>query len=88
MPSVVTITPRLIYLEDLSTTVAQAGALANVNVLQADGSSSAEVLNKIPMVQYTHFTAAAGDVAAAAAGVAVGEIFYCTTDSKLHARLT
>lgn len=84
MPDSITLTPRKIFLEDLSTTTNASGATASVTVL----GTGAVTLNKLALVLLTQFTQAASDAAAAGAGVNLGQIYYNTTDSKLHARLT
>lgn len=84
--STVTITPRLIYLQDLATTTNPAGETASVNV--AGEATNPQTLTKIGLIQWSDFEQAASDVGAAAAGVALGEVYYRTTDGKLHARLT
>jgi hypothetical protein len=86
MPSSNTITPRKLYVEDLDLTTNASGATASTNVLGAP--SNPVTVNKIDMVRLTQFTQAANDAAAAAAGVNLGEVYYNTTNSKLHARLT
>jgi len=83
MPTDITLTPRLLYKEDLALTTTVTGETANVTVLGA----GTQTLNKIPMVLFTQFTVAANDVAAAAAGVAVGQV-YVTASSVLRTRLT
>jgi hypothetical protein len=83
MPTDITLTPRLLYKEDLALTTTVTGETASVTVLGA----GAQTLNKIPMVLFTQFTVAANDVAAAGAGVNQGEI-YVTAAGKLRARLT
>lgn len=83
MPTDITLTPRLIYKEDLSLTTNPAGETASVTVLGA----GAQTLNKIPMVLLSQFTIAANDVAAAAAGVDVG-VCYVTAAGVLRTRLT
>jgi hypothetical protein len=79
------ISARLIYLEDLSTTTSPTGATASVNVLNA--ATNPQTLHKIPVVLLTQFTVAANDGAAAAAGVAVGQV-YVTSLGVLHTRMT
>lgn len=86
MPSSITLTPRKIYVEDLELTTNAAGATAAVNVLGAAGNP--QTLNKVDMVRLTQFTSAANDVAAAAAGVNVGQVYYNSTESALHTRMT
>ncbi len=86
MPSDVTITARKIHLEDLEVTTNAAGATSSVNVLGA--ASNPVTLTKIALVQLTDFESAANDVGAAAAGVAVGEVYYNSTTAKLKARMT
>ena len=84
MATDITLTPRKIYLEDLATTTTQAGETEAVTVLGA--AVNPVTLNKLALVLLTQFTAAANDVAAAAAGVALGEVYYNTTASKLYSR--
>jgi hypothetical protein len=84
MPDVVTITPRKIYLEDLATTSNASGETASVTV--AGEASNPQTLNKIALLLLTDLTQAANDAAAAAAGVAVGQVYYNTTNSAPHAR--
>jgi hypothetical protein len=86
MATDITLTPRLIYLEDVATTANASGETANVNVLGAAVNPVA--LNKIPVVLLTDFTQAANDVAAGVAGVAVGFVYYNTTSSALKTRMT
>ena len=76
---------RLIYLEDLAVTSNPAGQTDQVNVLGA--SSNPQTLHRIPIVLLTQFTTASNDADAATKGVQVGEIYYNTSTSKLHARM-
>lgn len=87
-PIVITVTPRKLYLEDLAVTTNPAGETASVGVLQTDGTSTAETLNKIAAVLYTAFGRYANDGAAATGGVAVGQIYYSSTLAALKARMT
>ncbi len=86
MPDIVTITPRKIYLEDVATTTTASGETASVNV--AGEASNPQTLHKLALVLLTQFTAAANDAAAAADGVALGQVYYNTTASALYARRT
>ena len=86
MPSDVTITARKIHLEDLEVTTNPAGATSSVNVLGA--ATNPVTLTQLALVLLTQFEQAANDVGAAAAGVALGDVYYCTANSKLKARLT
>jgi hypothetical protein len=86
MPSDVTVTPRLICLEDVSVTTNPSGETVAMNVLGAAGNP--QTLNKLALMLLTSLTQAANDAAAATAGVALGELYYCTGDSKPHSRLT
>lgn len=83
MPTDITLTPRLLYKEDLALTTTVTGETASVTVMGA----GTQTLNKIPMVLFTQFTVAANDGAAAVAGVAIGEV-YVTSGAKLRTRLT
>lgn len=78
-----TITPRLIALEDLNTTTLPAGEAYSAEVLGAGTTT----LHKLALVLLTQFGQYASDSAAAAGGVALGEIYYQTGANKLHARL-
>lgn len=86
MPSDATLGPRKIYIEDLELTTVAAGETGQEDVLGASGNP--QTLNKVDMVRLTQFTVAANDAAAASGGVNVGEIYYNSTNSKLHARMT
>lgn len=86
MATDITLTPRLLYLEDLATTTNASGETESVTVLGEP--SNPVLLHKIPAVLLTAFTQAANDSAASAAGVQLGEIYYNTTASKLYARRT
>ena len=72
--------------QDLELTTTAACETNSVNVLGASGNP--KTLNKVDMVRLTQFTVAANDTAAASAGVNVGEIYYNSTNSKLHARMS
>ena len=86
MAESITITPRLIYLEDLATTTEPTGETASVNVFGATGNP--QTLTKIAIVQLTDFHAAADDAGAAAAGVPVGGIYYNVTNGALQTRMS
>ncbi len=84
MPSSVTITPRKLFKEDLQLTTNPNAATSNQTVL----GLGTVALSQIDAVLYSAFTQAASDVAAATAGVGVGEIYYNTASGKLKARMT
>lgn len=86
MPESLSMTPRKICIEDLELTTTATGATVSANVLGALGNP--QTLNKIDMVRLTQFTVAANDVAAAAAGISTGQIYYNSTESGLHTRMT
>jgi len=86
MAADVTLTPRLICLEDLSTTTNPSGATVSMTVLGAP--INPVTLNKLALVLLTQFTQAANDGAAATAGVGLGFVYYSTTSSALKARMT
>jgi hypothetical protein len=85
-PSDLTLTPRLIYLQDLAVTTNPAGETASVNVLGA--ATNPTTLTKIGLIQLSDLEQAANDVGAAAAGVPVGQHYYNTTYGKPHTRLS
>lgn len=82
MPSV-TLTPRLIYKEDLATSSVR-GASEDVSVLGAGTTT----LNKVDAIFLSDLTAALDDAAARDAGVGLGELYYNTATGKPKARLT
>jgi len=86
MAVILTATPRKLYLEDLALTVAQAGETASVTV--AGEVANPKTLNKIAAVLYTAFDSYANDGAAATGGVPVGGLYYNSTTSFLHTRMT
>jgi hypothetical protein len=86
MPTAITLTPRLLYKEDIAFTTNPSGETASVTVLGAP--TNPNTLNKVPAVLLTMFTQAANDAAAAAAGVNVGQIYYHTGEGGLHTRMT
>ena len=86
MADILTGTPRPLYLEDLAVTTDPDGETASVTVYGAPINPN--TLHKIAVVLYTAFQQAANDVAAAAAGVAVGTVYYNTTTSTRKARMT
>jgi len=84
MSAIYKITPRKIFLEDLS-----------VSTHHDPGTSDQYVkgvgtvpLTPISMVLYSAFGSYANDAAAAADGLGLGALYYNSTDSKLHARIT
>lgn len=84
MPSSVTITPRKLFKEDLQLTTSPSAAASNQTVL----GLGTVALSPIDAVLYSAFSQALNDSAAASQGVAVGEIYYNTTTSKLKARMS
>lgn len=86
MATVITITPRLLYLEDLAVTSNPSGETASVTV--AGEVVNPQTLNKVAVLLLTEYTQAANDVAAAAAGVPVGGHYWNTTTSFPHTRMT
>ena len=84
MPSTMVLTPRLIYAQDVALTTNPNAPDVSQEVLGV----GVVPLSPIDAVLYSAFTQAANDAAAAAAGVALGFIYYNTTFSALKARLT
>jgi len=83
-PAAAVLTPRPIYLEDLAAT-AVPGTQTTDTVL---GVGSGQTVTKIPITLLTQLVAAASDAAAATAGVPVGGVYFLTTTSTLHTRMT
>jgi hypothetical protein len=84
MPAIDTLTPRLIFQQDLALAAAPDPAPIEVVVLGAGTVS----LTPIDAVLYTSFKQALNDAGAAAVGVNVGGVYWNLTDSTLHARLS
>lgn len=84
MPSSVTLTPRLIFKEDLSLTTSASQPTSSQYVAGIGPTT----LHLIDAVLYSAFGQYANDAAAAAAGVNLGSLYYNTTDSTIHARLS
>jgi hypothetical protein len=82
MPNV-TITPRLIYMEDLAKTTTR-GETASVEVLGV----GAVTLTKCDLLSLSDIANVANDVAAAAAGVPLGGLYLNSTTGHVHARLS
>lgn len=78
------ITPRKIYIQDLALTTDPDGETETVPVM---GLGNTEV-NKIDMLRFSQFGQYADDGAAAGGGVEVGQLYYNTTNSKLHVRMS
>lgn len=76
--------PRLIAVEDLAASAAPGQTFVD----EVLGLGPGQVLTKIPITLLTQLKSAANDAAAAAAGVNVGQIYYNTTETALHARMT
>lgn len=85
MAAAAVLIPRQIGLEELAVTLLPSGDTFTAEVL---GFGPGYVLTKIPLILLTQLKSAANDAAAAAAGVAVGQCYYNTTDTSLHTRLT
>jgi hypothetical protein len=83
---VITLTPRPIFKEDCSLTISPVPVTTSANVLTASGSVPATV-HAMDIVFYSSLVVAANDAAAAAAGVAVGQL-YVTGSSVLQTRMT
>lgn len=84
MPSIVTISPRSIYIEDLALSTSNAPATVNEEVMGV----GTVPLTPISAVLYSAFSSYANDVAAAAGGVLVGQIYWNSTNSALHVRMS
>lgn len=84
MPASVTVTPRLIALEDLATTVVPSGDTFTDTVL----GSGTQTLRKIPITLLSQLVGAANDAAAAGLGVGIGDCYYSTTRLRLVTRMT
>lgn len=80
-----TITPRLIYLQDLATTDNPSGEKEPVNVMGE--TANPVMLDRIPLVLLTSFVQASDDDDAMSKGVPLGGLYYNTTTGKLHARI-
>lgn len=83
-PAAIVLTPRLMYIEDLATTVVP--GTQTTDTIFGLGPNTTVTL--IPITLLTQLKSAANDAAAATAGVLIGQCYYNTTDSSLHARLT
>lgn len=79
-----TITPRKIYIEDLNLSTSPTAATTTETIM----GSGTQTVTKVDMVRFTQFVQAANDTAAAAASVPVGGIYYNTSTSALHTRMT
>lgn len=84
MPSIVTLTPRLLYAEDLALSTSNAPATVDKEVMGV----GTVPLTPISAVLYSTFHSYANDAAAAAGGVPVGGLYYSSTYSTLHVRMT
>jgi hypothetical protein len=84
MPSILTITPRKTYLEDLALSTSNAPATVNEEVMGV----GTVPLTPISAVLYSAFGSYANDAAAAAGGVHVGGLYYSSTYSALHVRMS
>ena len=84
MSSIYRIIPRKIFLEDLEVSTHQNPGTSNQYV---KGVGTVP-LTPISVVLYSAFSPYANDAAAAADGIGLGALYYNTTDSQLHARLS
>jgi hypothetical protein len=83
MPGIVTIIPRKLYKEDFDL-ASSPGDTETVEVL---GAGSVE-LTKFSTILLDELTPASNDANAASAGVLVGQMYYNTTNSKPHTRMS
>ena len=81
MPSA-TITPRLIYKEDLALSTIP-GQTETVTV----AGLGAVPLTKIDAILLSSLVSAVSDGGAASAGVGLGDVYYCSATGKLRARM-
>ncbi len=86
MAVAITLTPRLLYKEDMSLATVPTGLSTTDTVLTTTGPQTLSV-TKLDIVFYSSFTIAANDVAAAAGGVGVG-VVYCTPAGVLRTRMS
>lgn len=85
MSAAAVITPRPIYVEDMSATNVP-GTTTTDTIL---GLGSGVTVTKVPITLLTQLVVAANDAAAATAGVPVGGIYVnSTTGNALHTRMS
>ena len=84
MPSSVNVTPRKICLEDIQVSASPSPGTVSMYVMGA----GTVPLTPVSMVLYSAFSSYANDAAAAVGGVAVGGLYYSTTYSALHTRMS
>lgn len=84
MPSIVTITPRKTFLEDLNVTTSPNPTPTATTVMGVGAVS----LTPISAVLYSAFGQYANDAAAALGGVGVGFLYYHTGSNALKARMS
>jgi hypothetical protein len=84
MPSIVTITPRKTFLEDLNVTTSPNPTPTATTVMGVGAVS----LTPISAVLYSAFGQYANDAAAAAGGVAVGYLYYNTSTNLIKTRMS
>lgn len=84
MAATATVKSRKIYKEDVAFTATPTPATENAHVLGA----GTVALTKLDAVLYSAFGQYANDGAAAAGGVLVGQIYFNTTNNKLHVRMS
>jgi hypothetical protein len=83
MPGSVTITPRLIYKEDMDKSTSP-----NETATATVAGLGSVTLHKVDAIFLSDLTPAANDSAAATAGIPVGAIYYNVTDGRVHARIS
>lgn len=82
-PAAAVLTPRLISLEDLNVT--NVPGTQNTDTVLGLGPAT---VTKVPITLLTQLVSATSDANAAAQGVPVGGIYFLSTTSTLHARMT
>ena len=84
MPSIVTISPRKIFLEDLNVTTSNSPTPSSQTVMGVGTVS----LTPISAVLYSAFGSYANDAAAGAGGVNVGFLYYHSGSNQLKTRMS
>ena len=84
MADILTITPRLIYKEDLSLTTSNSPTPTATTVMGVGAVS----LTPISAVLYSAFTSYANDTAAGVGGVGVGYLYYNSSTNLLKVRMS
>lgn len=83
MPSILKLSSRPIYTEDLAISTALAPATVNETVMGA----GVIPLTPISIAAMLGLASYANDALAAAGGVNTGQLYWNSTDSKVHARI-